>query len=102
MFPIFKLFVCFVIQCEPIRKNVLGHPEQKTSYNYTLLIFLKNDKKLMLFLFYFKITIHTIDLFHLPVFLTLHTIDFFHLPVFFNTTHYLFFSSTSFFNTTHY
>ena len=24
MFPIFKLFVCFVIQCEPIRKNVLG------------------------------------------------------------------------------
>jgi hypothetical protein len=24
MFPFFKLFVCFIIQCEPIRKNVLG------------------------------------------------------------------------------
>ena len=28
MFPIFKLFVCFVIQCEPIRKNVLGKCEK--------------------------------------------------------------------------
>ena len=36
MFPIFKLFVCFVIQCEPIRKNVLGYDYtggDRTHYN---------------------------------------------------------------------
>ena len=44
MFPIFKLFVCFLIQCEPIRKNVLGYLSGDTAQYSTVLLYqpLKN------------------------------------------------------------